>query len=250
MAPDFPDCRVHPSPNFGDRSADLALDMLILHYTGMPNGQGAESWLTNPASQVSSHYLVHESGEIVQMVIEEKRAWHAGKSCWSGLSDLNSASIGIEIVNPGHEFGYRAFPGQQITAVIALCQDILRRRTISPQRVLAHSDIAPARKEDPGELFPWAQLHAHGIGHWVPESSRAGGQFLTVGDRGDSVAAFQGLLALYGYCIDPSGEFDEQTRLVTVAFQRHFRPSRVDGIADIGTIDTLHALLRDLPPGA
>ena len=141
--------------------------MLVLHYTGMEREERALKWLCDPESSVSCHYLVFEDGRVAQLVDEADRAWHAGKSFWAGETDINSRSIGIEIANPGHQYGYSGFPDAQMDAVIALCREILGRHPIPPQRVLAHSDIAPARKEDPGELFPWDRLHAEGIGHWV-----------------------------------------------------------------------------------
>ena len=148
-----PDCagaEVRVSPNFGPRAGVSRPDMIVLHYTGMKTGAAAEAWLCTPESQVSSHYLVHEDGRVVQMVRESDRAWHAGKSSWHGVTDVNSHSIGIEIVNPGHEFGYRGFPRRQTAAVIELCTGIIVRNGILPQRILAHSDVAPGRKIDPG----------------------------------------------------------------------------------------------------
>ena len=155
------------SPNHGERRGGRRPDALVLHYTGMASSAEAQAWLCNPAAQVSCHYFVWEDGRIVQLVPEGRRAWHAGRSFWQGESDLNSASIGIEIANPGHDGGLPAFPEAQIAAVVALCRDIAARLAIPPQRVLAHSDIAPLRKRDPGEKFPWARLHREGIGHYV-----------------------------------------------------------------------------------
>ena len=167
FAPDHAGAEVRPSPNFGPRIGYAAPDMIILHYTGMETGQAAEDWLCDPAGQVSSHYLVHEDGRIVQMVRERDRAWHAGKSSWRGVTDINSCSVGIEIVNPGHALGYRDFPKPQIDAVIELCRGIVARHAIVRERVLAHSDVAPGRKIDPGERFPWRRLAKAGIGHFV-----------------------------------------------------------------------------------
>ena len=175
FSPDHAGAEVRVSPNFGPRLAVSAPDMIILHYTGMQTGEGAEAWLCAPESQVSSHYLVHEDGRVVQMVRESDRAWHAGKSFWRGVTDVNSHSIGIEIVNPGHEFGYRGFPARQVAAVVALCRGVIDRHRIVSQRVLAHSDVAPGRKVDPGEKFPWRQLAEAVIGHFVAPS-RAGGK--------------------------------------------------------------------------
>ena len=235
------------SPNHNERRIDEPPDMLILHYTGMGGGGAAVRWLCDPVSEVSSHYLVHEDGRVFQMVPEERRAWHAGIADWRGRADVNSRSIGIEIVNPGHEHGYPDFPDVQIEAVIKLCGDCSGRWPIQPEFVLAHSDVAPARKADPGEKFPWMRLHERGIGHYVRPSPLGGGRFIGLGDEGEPVAAFQALLAAYGYGVEASGRFDEATRLATVAFQRHFRPSRVDGVADHSTVDTLHRLLTALP---
>lgn len=238
---------VHPSPNFTERRAGLRPDALILHYTGMETGAAAEEWLCTPQSEVSAHYLVHEDGAIVQMVPEEKRAWHAGKGSWQGAEDVNSFSIGIEIVNPGHAFGYRAFPPEQIDAVITLCSDLCRRHAIPPHRVLAHSDVAPGRKVDPGEKFPWRTLAEKGVGHFVEPVLPGEGPYLAEGARGGEVEALQALLARYGYGIAPSGVFDRRTAIVVEAFQRHFRPARVDGIADLSTRETLKRLLEALP---
>jgi N-acetylmuramoyl-L-alanine amidase len=239
--------RLMPSPNRNERRDGAAPDILLLHYTGMEDGEMAAKWLTMPVSQVSCHYLVHEDGRTVQFVPEADRAWHAGAGEWRGRADVNSRSVGIEIVNPGHEFGYRAFPDVQIRRVVALCLDILSRWPIEPRNVLAHSDIAPSRKQDPGELFPWSRLHAEGIGHLVPPEPVRGGRFLALGDEGAPVQAWQELLALYGYGVERTGSFDGATRFATLAFQRHFRPERVDGVADVSTVATLHKLLRALP---
>ncbi|MEX6505805.1 N-acetylmuramoyl-L-alanine amidase [Jiella sp. M17.18] len=248
MTPDSSLVReVRPSPNHNERRVSGAPDILLLHYTGMGTGEGAARWLCDPESEVSCHYLVHEDGRVVQMVPEARRAWHAGQGSWRGRSDVNSRSVGIEIVNPGHGNGYPDFPEEQVEAVIALCADIVARNRIPAEFVLAHSDIAPARKIDPGEKFPWGRLAAAGIGHYVEPSPRRGGRFFGPGDRGEPVAAWQGLLAAYGYDVAQEGVFDEPTRLATIAFQRHFRPDCVDGIADVSTIETLHLLLKALP---
>lgn len=238
---------VRVSPNFGPRRDGMRPDMIVLHYTGMQSGEAAEMWLCNPESEVSSHYIVHEDGRIVQMVRETDRAWHAGRSSWRGVTDINSCSIGIEICNPGHEFGYPDFCAPQIEAVIALCAGISMRHGVAPERVLAHSDVAPGRKRDPGEKFPWAALHAAGIGHLVPPAPVRGGRFLTAGESGEPVEALQSMLALYGYGLEITGFFDAATQAVVEAFQRHFRPALVDGVADRSTIETLHLLLSALP---
>ncbi len=231
-----------PSPNHGQRVGTHPVDILLLHYTGMASEEGALAWLTSPDSQVSAHYLVGEDGRIVQMVEEDARAWHAGAAFWAGETDINSRSIGVEIANPGHEFGYRGFPHVQIAAVIALCRGILARHPIPPERVLAHSDVAPARKKDPGELFPWGELHAAGIGHWImPELVTAGPQ-LEHGDSGPEVASLKQRFRNYGYRLGGESEFDDETAAVVRAFQRHFRPALVDGIADVSTVTTLDRL--------
>ena len=245
--PDYGPARVLPSPNHGERRDGRAPDMIILHYTGMPTAAGALDWLTRPESEVSCHYFVFEDGGIAQLVPESARAWHAGKSSWKGETDINSASLGIEIANPGHPGGLPDFPVAQIEAVVALCRDILGRHRIAAERVLAHSDVAPVRKIDPGEKFPWPELAAAGIGHWVEPAPIRGGRFFGQGDSGAPVEALQAMLALYGYDIPVSGGYCARSHGVVEAFQRHFRPERVDGIADVSTIDTLHRLLRSLP---
>lgn len=249
VRPEFAGAAFRPSPNFGERAGGPA-DMLVLHYTGMDDADQALDWLCSERSQVSAHYFVFEDGRIVQMVPEDKRAWHAGDSSWKGERDLNSRSIGIEIANPGHQGNYPDFPPEQIAAVIELCRDCVDRWAIAPQRVLAHSDIAPQRKEDPGEKFPWQSLFDAGIGHWVEPSHATGGRFLHRGDQGQPVEALQAMLAMYGYGVDITGLFDEVLEANIRAFQRHFRPARVDGVADISTIETLHNLLSALPEKA
>ncbi len=246
--PDFAPAIVSPSPNFNARAGGRDPDMLVLHYTGMPDGAGALSWLRAAESGVSSHYLVEENGDVHQLVPERARAWHAGVSHWQGESDNNSRSIGIEIVNPGHDSTghYPDFPPGQIEAVVKLCHDCARRWSIRPERVLAHSDIAPLRKRDPGERFPWQQLAAAGIAHHVEPSPIGGGRFLQRADRGQPVEALQAMLALYGYGVEVNGVFDELTEACVIAFQRHFRPLRVDGVADRSTIETLHRLIAAL----
>ena len=240
---------VAPSPNYDERKQGRAPDMILLHYTGMQTGEAALKRLCAPDSKVSSHYVVFEDGRIVQCVPEALRAWHAGVASWSGETDINSCSIGIEIVNRGHEFGYRDFPLRQIAAVISLCRSILTRRgPISADRILAHSDVAPARKQDPGEKFPWDLLRESGIGHWVrPAALNLEGPTLKPGDSGDAVRRLQRVLRGYGYGIEDTGNYDDATRTVVTAFQRHFRPARVDGIADASTLLTLRALLETRP---
>ena len=233
--------------NFGERRDGRRPDMLLLHYTGMESAERALIWLTTEESQVSCHYLVDEAGEITQMVDEEARAWHAGRGAWRGETDINSCSIGIEIHNQGHNGIYTDFPEAQMAAVAALAGDIVTRHGIAGERVLAHSDVAPGRKQDPGEKFDWGRLHAAGIGHWVAPAAVGGGTFLQAGDEGDPVTALQSLFKVYGYGIEVTGSYDQLTQDVVEAFQRHFRPERVDGIADASTVTTLKALIDSLP---
>ncbi len=247
FAPDSPFVsHLAPSPNFGERRGGLRPDMLILHYTGMPSCEDAIRWLASPQSGVSCHYVVDEQGAITQMAPEALRAWHAGVSHWQGAEDINSCSIGIEIHNPGHDGGYPDFPDAQMAAVEALCLDITRRNGVPPRRVLAHSDVAPRRKIDPGEKFDWRRLALAGIGHWVEPAHITGGASFGSGDAGDGVMALQRNLRAYGYGIDATGAFDEHTQIVVSAFQRHFRPALVDGRADRSTVETLDALLEAL----
>jgi N-acetylmuramoyl-L-alanine amidase len=235
-----------PSPNFGERRDGVRPDCIVLHYTGMPTAEAALALLRDPASQVSAHYFVWESGEVAQLVAEDKRAWHAGTGVWSGARDLNSASIGVEIANPGHDGALPPFPPPQIDAVIALCRDIAARRSIRPERILAHSDVAPARKRDPGERFPWDALARAGVGHWMEPAAIVGAALIGAGPEGPPVRALQAMLALYGYGVELTGVYDRQTRTVVTAFQRHFRPARIDGEADASTLATLRALIASL----
>lgn len=230
-----------PSPNFNERR--VPPDLIVLHYTGMATGQGALDRLRDPEAKVSSHYLVEEDGRIFSLVAEERRAWHAGVSFWKGETDVNGRSIGIEIVNPGHELGYRPFPEAQIAAVIALIADIRTRWVIPDARIVGHSDVAPSRKIDPGELFPWKQLADAGHGLWV-EPPPAPGLPLTEGEEGAGVFALQAGLTRLGYDCAPSGRFDADTTTIVSAFQRHWRPEKVDGVADGETRARLIALLR------
>jgi N-acetylmuramoyl-L-alanine amidase len=213
-----------PSPNHNDRGG-APVDMLVLHYTGMTSGAAAVDRLCNPAAGVSAHYTIDEDGTVYAHVAEARRAWHAGVSHWAGVDNVNARSIGIELVNPGHEYGYREFPEDQIAALVTLCHGILLRHPIPSARVLGHSDVAPARKDDPGELFPWARLAKAGIGLW-PDAA--------AGDPGADA------LTRYGY--DPKAP---QAKVIT-AFQRHFRPAKLDGQWD-GECAGLLAGLLDKP---
>jgi N-acetylmuramoyl-L-alanine amidase len=221
-----------PSPNHDARPPGTPVDVLVMHYTGMRTAEAALARLCDPASKVSSHYTVDEDGTVYAHVPEEQRAWHAGTSWWAGARDINARSIGIEIVNPGHEFGYRAFPAEQIDAVIALTKDILSRHPIPQRRVLGHSDVAPGRKEDPGELFPWHQLAAAGIGLWPHEHKAV----LPI--------SFEKALRRYGYGIRPDTEVSPEQAIT--AFQRHFRPGKLDGLMDAECESILAGLLAKL----
>jgi N-acetylmuramoyl-L-alanine amidase len=242
---------VCPSPNFEPRREGARPSILLLHYTGVASAAKAIDWLSRAESKVSAHYVVDEAGRITQLVAEAMRAWHAGLAVWAGESDINSASIGIEIHNRGHELGYPDFPEPQLSAVEALCRDIIARHDVRPERVLAHSDVAPTRKKDPGEKFPWARLARAGIGHWVtPEPLSRADPGIARDAAGPLVAAVQSLLARYGYGIEATGGFDPKTEFVVTAFQRHFRPERVDGRIDQSTVTTLERLFAALPEGA
>lgn len=252
-APFRPDSRlvsdIAPSPNHEARADERAPDMIVLHYTGMQSALAALARLRDDANEpkVSAHYFVDEDGTITQLVPEARRAWHAGLSSWENERDVNSRSIGIEIANPGHDFGYPDFPPHQVDAVIALCRDVAARHGIRADRVLAHSDVAPGRKQDPGEKFPWRTLHAAGVGHWVAPAPITDAPYLALGDCGETVSLLQMQLAKYGYGISVTGDFDAATRDVVMAFQRHFRPARVDGVADGSTLITLTDLLAARP---
>ena len=232
-----------PAPNREPRRNGREPDLLLLHYTGMDSADAALDWLTREESKVSCHYLVDEDGNITQMVREGERAWHAGQSLWDGETDINSCAIGIEIHNPGHDIEYRDFPEAQMRAVEALCLDILARHTIRPERVLAHSDIAPGRKRDPGEKFDWARLARAGIGLWVEPAPLGDDPGLGPGDEGEAVTKLQQDLAAYGYGVEITSTYGRGLENVVEAFQRHFRPARVDGRADASTRDTLARLL-------
>jgi N-acetylmuramoyl-L-alanine amidase len=239
---------VVPSANFGERNNGMVPDMIVLHYTGMPDVEGAIARLCTVGTDVSAHYIVLEDGRIIQTVPESKRAWHAGLGVWAGQTDINSLSIGIEIINRGHDWGYPDYPSRQIAAVTTLCRGIMLRHELPAHRVLGHSDVAPSRKKDPGEKFPWHSLANSGVGHWVlPAPITHGDDSMKPGSEGDDVLALQHALARYGYGIEASGRYDLPTADVVTAFQRHFRPEKVDGVADHSTLTTLQALLGSLP---
>ena len=241
----MPDLIDASSPNFDQRRAPP--DALVLHYTGMKTGEAALARLRDPEAKVSAQYLVEEDGRVFRLVPEERRAWHAGRGVWQGETDLNAASIGIEIVNPGHEFGYRAFPDVQIAAVIALIGDIRERWTVPDARIIAHSDLAPDRKEDPGELFPWKRLAEAGHGLWFePAAERVAALtgLLQPGDQGIGVVVLRAGLHRLGYGLKPGGDYDDETAATVRAFQRHWRQDRVDGVADGETRARLVGLLQ------
>jgi N-acetylmuramoyl-L-alanine amidase len=221
-----------PSPNFDDRA--LPVTMLVLHYTGMQDAASAIARLTDAAAKVSAHYLIAEDGQIVQMVEEDKRAWHAGRSYWRGLTDINSASIGIEIVNPGHEWGYRPFPEAQIDALIPLVSRIVNAHKITRGNVVGHSDVAPARKDDPGELFPWHRLAKLRLA--LPRPTK------NLMDPLWTEAGFLLALERFGYDISDGPA-------AVRAFQRRFRPELLDGLVDGECRAILLALLLPRPTG-
>ena len=230
-----------PSPNHDERAGGARPDILLLHYTGMDTGEAALARLTDPDAKVSAHYVVLEDGTVVQLVAEDRRAWHAGAGSWEGRDDVNSRSIGIEIVNGGHPGGLPPYPADQIAAVAVLSAAICAEWRIRPEHVLAHSDIAPDRKEDPGEHFPWEALA--GCALWVEPEPPTDAILLGPGRSGEDVAALQAALALHGYGLAETGLYDEATATVLRAFQRHFRPARVDGLLDASTLSSLRRIL-------
>ena len=271
-----------PSPNFNERPSGI--DAIIIHYTDMISAEDALAWLTNPASKVSAHYLIAEGGQIYQIVDEKQRAWHAGESYWQGLTNLNDCSIGIELANLGHSHGYQPFPNAQIASLIELCLEIKARWDIPASRILGHSDIAPQRKQDPGHLFPWERLAAEGLGMWpghytdgvIPAKEgcsekvmlqedvtrlrhpREGGDPVNLLDSKDWVPAFAGMTQLGSAALPFPNYGDDATCafLATIgydvtspthalaAFQRHFQPHKVDGVADHETTTLLNSLLN------
>lgn len=247
------------SPNFDDRGG-RAVDLVVLHYTGMADSETAIARLVDPApcagrypgpwqdpaidpetplARVSAHYVVDEAGVVFRLVPEDARAWHAGVSTWEGEANVNARSIGIEIANGGHDFGLPPFADAQIEAVIGLLQDILARRGLSPTRVVGHSDVAPGRKADPGERFPWARLAAAGVSIWPDDAAVPGLAPLAPGESGAAVRALQARLAAFGYGLDQSGLYDAATEAVVTAFQRRFHPERLSGQADLETLRRL-----------
>jgi N-acetylmuramoyl-L-alanine amidase len=226
------ECR---SPNHDERPAGAAIDILVLHYTGMKTADEALARLCDPVAHVSAHYTIGRDGRIYAHVPEERRAWHAGVSYWAGETNVNARSIGIELVNPGHEFGYVPFAEPQIAALIDLARGILDRHPMPPARVVGHSDVAPARKMDPGELFPWQQLAEFGIGVWPKTLPSAPASM-----QNDEASVTE-QLSRYGYGLPPQTGVPLPT--VITAFQRHFRPAKVNGVWDGECAVALDALL-------
>ena len=212
-----------PSPNHGLRAAGVPIDVLLLHYTGMDTAEAALDRLCDPAAEVSCHWLIDRDGTVYRLVDEERRAWHAGQSFWAGAHDINSRSIGIELVNPGHELGYPDFPPDQMAALAELAQGILARHPIPPHRVLGHSDVAPGRKQDPGEKFDWAWLAGQSIGLWpAPQAGAESGDLTRIG-------------------------YENCDRASVIAFQRHWHPARVDGVLDAGTRSRIAQITSAIP---
>lgn len=221
----------HPSPNFGDRAAGSEIDMLIIHYTGMKSAADSLARMCDPAAEVSAHYLIDEQGTIYRLVDETARAWHAGASRWGGVTDINSRAIGIELQNPGHDWGYESFSEAQMKSLIALARDIVDRHGIPAQNVLGHSDVSPGRKQDPGHLFDWKGLAAAGIGIWPPGLSDEMSYDLPP-DEADILKA----LTQIGY--DDSLPLSD----LVMAFQRHWCPNKCDGQVDQETWQRIQAL--------
>jgi N-acetylmuramoyl-L-alanine amidase len=234
-----------PSPNHDARPKGQRVDILLLHYTDMVSAEAALKRLTDPAARVSAHYCIDEDGTVYRLVPERRRAWHAGLSYWAGALDINARSIGIELVNPGHTCGYRPFPEAQMQALEELARGIVTRHPIPTHRLLGHSDVAPARKVDPGELFDWQRLAHAGIGLWpqplgFPDPGPA--------DSPNAIADVQSKLGRFGYGVAVTGIFDQTTRQALSAFQRHFRPSDFSGNPDGETRRLLAALIAQIVP--
>lgn len=236
------------SPNFNERPKGTLIDTIIIHYTGMKTAVEAIERLCNPESKVSSHYVIDEDGEITHLVPDEKRAWHSGVSFWRGRENVNDFSIGIELVNPGHEFGYRPFAIKQLESLVRLCQELIEKHPIEKRNVIGHSDIAPTRKEDPGELFDWKMISEEGIGLWPDMPGNVKDDvLLKPGDSGVKVKKLQKRLAEYGYKIEETGEYGIETAYVVTAFQRHFVPLNLG--KPWGAVEeiALKQLLKQLP---
>ena len=228
----------NPSPNFENRPPSISVNLLLFHYTGMKSASEAIARLCNPNSKVSAHYLIDEVGNIFSLVAENKRAWHAGVASWNDDVDINNISVGVEIANPGHEFGYSRYPERQMIAVENLSIDIIERHSIRAARVLAHSDVSPSRKCDPGELFDWERLAAAGIGIWPKMSP------ISVDFEIGSIRQCQKQLKMIGYGLKITGVLDELTRDTILAFQRHWLPNRLTGKFDAETVWRMESVLR------
>ncbi len=236
---------LYPSPNYDSRH-DQPVDMLVLHYTDMLTAEEAIQRLCDPEAKVSAHYLISEAGEITQLVDESMRAWHAGESFWRGHQGVNARSIGIELANPGHSNGYVAFPEAQMESLITLCQQIITRHAIPPRNVVGHSDIAFLRKMDPGELFDWPRLARAAVGLFPFAARPMLGSGLACGDKGAAVVRLQTALANWGYGIKHDGHYGPKTEQCVIAFQRHYRPSNIDGVWDdecAGLLAALHGMV-------
>lgn len=232
-----------PSPNF-DARGDAPIDMLVLHYTDMLTAEEAIARLCDAEAKVSAHYVVAEDGTVTQLVEESQRAWHAGESHWRGSNTINARSIGIEIANRGHSHDYPDFPEAQMRAVVTLSQAIMARHAIPERNIVGHSDIAFLRKTDPGEKFDWALLAKAGVGLFPLGAKPMVGPELQQGDTGTTVMRLQTSLANWGYGLKLDGKYGEKTTACVRAFQRHYRPSKLDGVWDnecAGLLAALHA---------
>ncbi len=234
----------HPSPNFGPRPGGTKPSLIVLHYTGMPTADAALARLCDPAYAVSAHYLIDEAGTVVELVSPEARAWHAGVGSWRGHQNVNDISLGIELVNPGHEFGYRPFTHKQMAALTPLLKDLVARFEIDPKAIVGHSDVAPARKSDPGEKFDWRHLAAEGLG-LVTRTNTSGRDVLAIpGLSSGAVGLAQQRLTQIGYDVTVNGRLDAETLYALTAFQRHWRQQAVTGLLDTGTVTALDDIAR------
>lgn len=233
-----------PSPNFDDRPAGVVIDMVILHYTGMADAAAALDRLCDPAAKVSAHYLVDEDGAVTRLVAEDRRAWHAGMASWRRATDINARSIGIELVNPGHDLDYRPFPDAQMASLERLLAGIVAHHGIPADRVLGHADVAPLRKRDPGEKFDWERLARAGFGLWPSPGFEPSphAPALAPGQSGPAVLDLQIALDAIGYAVEGTGLYDETTEAVVAAFQRHFRPGADFRVCDPATLSLAHHL--------
>ncbi|MBX7146570.1 MAG: N-acetylmuramoyl-L-alanine amidase [Alphaproteobacteria bacterium] len=224
----YPDLIFHPSPNFNSRPIGQTINILLIHYTGMQNGSVALDRMCDPQSKVSAHYMIEENGDIFALVEEKNRAWHAGIGGWQNEDNINNCSIGIELVNPGHKFGYRPFQEKQMISLINLAKKILARHPIPPRHVLGHSDIAPLRKEDPGELFDWKRLADNGIGLYPDDTFIHKDKNLY--EWKNDIYQLKCNLRKFGYILGINSIYDDELKAVITAFQRHFHPHICDGL--------------------